>query len=356
MFKKSLTRNLNSSLKIDWEESTNAGRVCVRPHIDEELDNRKHVYHGIDSVLVGHIIYECFRIDGFSLKSTVAEQICEKIPSGYEYASSLNVVYFPQLGMSCHTSRTVLIPFQDFSSVYQCWTSGVQKQVFNRSMDGVSRYESLSNGMIRITELLSFHPSALFFVSECWSPDRDVAHMSISSHKRCTVSGPGLLPKTSKTWIDMDIHIGDLHSLIVDREIEIIQALLEEILVYDQAMGYACDVCAELDCLLSFAEASRMYNYQRPRMVEGNIIDIQQGRCDTVMLTMYIVSLRHSRHPLQEQVVDTFVPNDVHIAGGNAGITTDTMRDGEESNSILLCTGANACGKVCSDDSTMIYA
>jgi DNA mismatch repair protein MSH5 len=26
--------------------------VCVRPNIDEELDNRKHVYHGIDSVLV----------------------------------------------------------------------------------------------------------------------------------------------------------------------------------------------------------------------------------------------------------------------------------------------------------------
>lgn len=64
---------------IDWEESANAGRACVRSHIDEELDNRKHVYHGIDSVL-----------------STVAEQICERMT--YDYASSLNVVYFPQLG------------------------------------------------------------------------------------------------------------------------------------------------------------------------------------------------------------------------------------------------------------------
>ena len=152
----------------------------------------------------------------------------------------------------------------------------------------------------------------------------------------------------------MDIHIGDLLSLIVDREIEIIQGLLEEILVYDQVMGHACDVCAELDCLLSFAEASRMYNYQRPRMVEENIIDIQQGRCGAVMQTMNFRCSCHSRHPLQEQVVDTFVPNDAHIAGGDAGITT--MRDGEESNSILLCTGANACGKVCSDNSTMIYA
>jgi DNA mismatch repair protein MSH5 len=38
--------------KIDWEESNNADRVCVRQHIDEELDNRKHVYNGIDTVLV----------------------------------------------------------------------------------------------------------------------------------------------------------------------------------------------------------------------------------------------------------------------------------------------------------------
>jgi hypothetical protein len=40
--------------QIDWEESANAGRVCVRLNIDEELDNRKHVYHGIDSVLVSN--------------------------------------------------------------------------------------------------------------------------------------------------------------------------------------------------------------------------------------------------------------------------------------------------------------
>jgi hypothetical protein len=38
--------------QIDWEESTLLQRVCIRPHIDEELDNRKHVYNGIDAVLV----------------------------------------------------------------------------------------------------------------------------------------------------------------------------------------------------------------------------------------------------------------------------------------------------------------
>jgi hypothetical protein len=38
--------------QIDWEESISSARICVRPHVDEELDEMKRVYHGIDSVLV----------------------------------------------------------------------------------------------------------------------------------------------------------------------------------------------------------------------------------------------------------------------------------------------------------------
>ena len=40
------------SSQIDWEESTNASRVCVRARVDDELDNLKHIYNGIDAVLV----------------------------------------------------------------------------------------------------------------------------------------------------------------------------------------------------------------------------------------------------------------------------------------------------------------
>ena len=66
--------------------------------------------------------------------------------------------------------------------------------------------------------------------------------------------------------------------LSIDREIEILQELQERILVHDKAMEHACDVSAELDCLISFASASRSYEYNRPHMTEDNIIDIKQGR------------------------------------------------------------------------------
>ena len=61
------------------------------------------------------------------------------------------------------------------------------------------------------------------------------------------------------------------------------------------------------------------------------------------------------RHPLQEQTVDIFVPNDILIVGG-AGIASSPAihGDGDDhvseentvGNSVVVCTGANACGKV----------
>jgi len=76
----------------------------------------------------------------------------------------------------------------------------------------------------------------------------------------------------------MDVHIGDLHSAIVDRELEIVHELSEEIFANLDCIVAAADVCAELDCLLSFAQASRQYDYCRPEIVDENIIDIVQGK------------------------------------------------------------------------------
>lgn len=173
----------------------------------------------------------------------------------------------------------------------------------------------------------------------------------------------------------MDKHIGDIHSAIVgeipllpyfipfvltwaDREIEIVQGLLEDVMVFEAAMTRACDICAELDCLLSFAEASRAYEYHRPELTEENVLIVKGGRCARQSLTAFrcLNSLCHNRHPLQELVVDTFVPNDVHLVGsdfsGNIADFDDNESRSSNSlfedsyNSIIVCTGANACGKV----------
>ncbi|KAL1744418.1 DNA mismatch repair protein MutS [Schizophyllum fasciatum] len=247
---------------IEWDESAEAGRVCVRMGIDEELDNRKHVYNGIDAVL-----------------SNIAEQMSQTVPT--EFAESLNVVYFPQLGF------LVCVPMLEEWKDEQ----GI------RALDG---WTFQARPHLRFQPFLRRLTTHVYFKTE-------------EMH-------------------DMDIHIGDLHSLIVDREIEIVQGLLTEILIYYEDMVESCDVCAELDCLLSFADACRAFNYRRPVMVDENVIIINSGR-----------------HPLQEQVVDTFVANDTRLAGGLGAHVQLDGDNGEDKSEFLrpvaLCTGANACGK-----------
>jgi DNA mismatch repair protein MSH5 len=147
-----------------------------------------------------------------------------------------------------------------------------------------------------------------------------------------------------------------------DRELEIIHELAEKVLPFSEAISEACDICAELDCLLCFAEATNQYNYRRPQMSEENVINIKQGRYGvfSVFPQYYRSPVADCffyiyRHPLQEQTVDTFVPNDILIVGG-AGIGSypavhgegdDLMSEGSvRGNSVVICTGANACGKV----------
>jgi DNA mismatch repair protein MSH5 len=75
----------------------------VRHHIDEELDNRKHVYYGIDSVLVRLVEPLNTPMLTMAMQSKVAEQIGQKVSPNY--ARALNIVYFPQLGASSFSFR-----------------------------------------------------------------------------------------------------------------------------------------------------------------------------------------------------------------------------------------------------------
>ena len=104
--------------------------------------------------------------------------------------------------------------------------------------------------------------------------------MATSSLRKCAVrtTFPISTFQADLIGIDMDNHIGDVHSAIVDKEIEIIQALQENILTFKDTIAKACDICAELDCLLAFAESSRAYNLRRPTMVEDSVTVIKQGR------------------------------------------------------------------------------
>lgn len=91
-------------------------------------------------------------------------------------------------------------------------------------------------------------------------------------------------------------------------------------------------------------------------MVDGSLIDIKGGRYTApIFLPLTRGNIYGGRHPLQERVVDAFVPNDTFMVGG-AGIgasvdeypgINDDINNLERgpARSVIVCTGANACGK-----------
>ncbi|KAI7850915.1 DNA mismatch repair protein MutS [Circinella umbellata] len=136
---------------------------------------------------------------------------------------------------------------------------------------------------------------------------------------------------------ELDETLGDIHAMIIDKEIELVQELSDKLSVHFKDLLVIADVCAELDCLLSLAHAATRYEYIKPEMTLDNQLMIIQGR-----------------HPLQELSVDVFIPNDTYLVGGHAGdISTikenntnnDSMGTNTTGNSVALLTGANFSGK-----------
>ncbi|KAG8716968.1 MutS protein msh5 [Ceratobasidium sp. 394] len=121
---------------IDWEESQNTKTICVNPGIDQDLDEKKRTYNGLDDLLV-----------------RAARDISQSIPN--EFATELQVLYFPQLGFLIRIPRRPE------------WTT---RKDFDQVPGWVYQWETNEN---------------VFYKS----------------------------PK----MLDLDIHIGDLHSYIIDR-------------------------------------------------------------------------------------------------------------------------------------------
>ena len=91
----------------------------------------------------------------------------------------------------------------------------------------------------------------------------------------------------------LDQEYGDIYTLINDREIEIIQEILEKVLEYEDLILEIARAAVELDCYCSLAEVAQLNNYIFPRITNDLQLEIIQGR-----------------HPLVETHLNLFVPND----------------------------------------------
>ncbi|KAH6895100.1 muts domain V-domain-containing protein [Thelonectria olida] len=123
---------------------------------------------------------------------------------------------------------------------------------------------------------------------------------------------------------ELDEEYGDMYCQIGDREVEIIHDLANKVLAHEDALVTASNVCGEFDAILVLALGADKYGWRAPQVVEGSEIQIEGGR-----------------HPLQELVVPSFVPNGCHLATG----ALSHRRDGNELPQALVLTGPNHSGK-----------
>ncbi|KAL2920372.1 hypothetical protein HK105_200445 [Polyrhizophydium stewartii] len=253
---------------IDFDESKLAVRLVVKPDVDETLDSLKSTYNQLEEILSG-----------------VAAQVAPTLPAGI--ASSLNVVYFPQLGY------LIAIRHPDGDLAAMCNDEDISGMKFQFSTSSVAYYKS-------------------------------------------------------ESMFELDRELGDIHSDIVDRELEIMQQLREVVLQNAEQLFHTARVLTKLECLLALAEAAARFNYVCPTMTEEPIVHIEQGR-----------------HPLQELCVETFIANDTHLgcegcghgietvaaassadAAGTAALdTTAADETGQACPRAMLLTGANFSGK-----------
>lgn len=66
-------------MKVDFDKSIEEARTVILPGVDEELDQMKRTFAGLDTLL-----------------SQVARKLSEKVVAGLQ--GTLNVIYFPQIG------------------------------------------------------------------------------------------------------------------------------------------------------------------------------------------------------------------------------------------------------------------
>lgn len=118
----------------------------------------------------------------------------------------------------------------------------------------------------------------------------------------------------------------ELWLTMADREVELIHLLAGDILEHETMLLEISDLCGHFDAILALAVGAQRYGWVAPRITETSTIAIKNGR-----------------HPLQELLVDSFVPNDCHItSGSNVSMEKES---GSRIPQALLLTGPNHSGK-----------
>ena len=111
----------------------------------------------------------------------------------------------------------------------------------------------------------------------------------------------------------------------LNRERELFQCLVDAVLDQSLALAQTADALAELDVLAGWAALAREWNYCRPELDEGELLEIVEGR-----------------HPVVEQMLRSA---EARPAGADAAFVPNEAQLACDQAQIVLLTGPNMAGK-----------
>ena len=69
--------------------------------------------------------------------------------------------------------------------------------------------------------------------------------------------------------------------------------LLQRLMAFQPCLARAVALAAEVDCLISLAQAARDHGYCRPMLTPENILHIKQGAHSSLSQTAQAIRMRH---------------------------------------------------------------
>uniref|UniRef100_A0A7S1E5Q3 DNA mismatch repair protein MutS core domain-containing protein n=1 Tax=Hemiselmis andersenii TaxID=464988 RepID=A0A7S1E5Q3_HEMAN len=243
------------------------------------------------------------------------------------------------LNAKLHNLEVMLRSMIDFPESAQAKRVSIQPGICDVLDERKRQYEGLGDFLHSVAEEESadLPPDANveLFVLFCPQLGYMVASPNDES-KRSLETAPGFkLNFATNEWIywktprmeELDETVGDIFAAICDREFQLANMIRTKILEWHDKVLEACNVAAELDCVLSFAVAAVERDFCEPSLVNEPVLYVEGGR-----------------HPLCELCTQTFVPNDISLDAGSPG-----------SSGLSIITGANFSGKsVCMKQAALI--
>ncbi|KNE62438.1 hypothetical protein AMAG_07657 [Allomyces macrogynus ATCC 38327] len=283
-------------------------------------------------------------------------------------AALVHVLYFPQLGFLVAVSRTVLAQYVRAVLASDAATDLMDADPATYMDPGAAMYAggagssasrpptatidppTLTNGTAHPHHATTtLHPTGTAAATGTDSTatdvsDSEIARVLLPTHidavARIDVHFriPGNVEFKNAQLRALDAHIGDVHGLLADRELEILHALRTYLKPVESVLLQVHRHLVDLDCLMSLAEAAARFDYTRPVLVEGGA-------------GLHAV---RERHPILELAVATGVAAPSRARGragaGAAVATPQAIPSVIELGSagaprLALLTGPNSSGK-----------